>query len=60
MILGFGGDFTFVIYKTLGRRFAMSKMSKRKLLTIMYKNITNEEREGELKHDVQIFNEQVV
>ncbi len=35
-------------------------MSKKKLITIMYKSITNEEREGELKHDVYIFNEQVV
>jgi hypothetical protein len=38
----------------------MSKMSRKKLLTIMFKSITNEEREGESKHDVQIFNEQVV
>ncbi len=38
----------------------MFKMSRKKLFTIMYKNITNEEREGEFKHDVQIFNEQVV
>jgi hypothetical protein len=34
----------------------MFKMNIKKLLTIMYKSITNEEREGELKHDVQIFN----
>jgi hypothetical protein len=33
---------------------------QKKLFTIMYKSITNEEKEGELKHDVQIFNEQVV
>jgi hypothetical protein len=38
----------------------MSKMGKEKLLTTMFKSITSEESEVELKCDVQIFNQQVV
>ncbi len=35
-------------------------MGKEKPLTTMFKRITSEEREAKLKHDVQIFKEQVV
>jgi hypothetical protein len=38
----------------------MPKMGKEKLLTTMFKIITNEEREAKLKHDVKVLNEQVV
>ncbi len=37
----------------------MSKMGKERLLATTFKSITSEEREVELKFDVQIFNQQV-
>jgi hypothetical protein len=38
----------------------MSKMAKERLFTTTFKSITSEERDLELKRDVQIFNQQVV
>jgi len=38
----------------------MSKTGKERLFTTTFKSITSEEREVELKCDVQIFNQQVV
>jgi hypothetical protein len=58
-IEGFGGDFAFVIYKSFGQRFTMSKLGKERLLKTMFKNITSEEKEAKLRHDLQILYEQV-
>jgi hypothetical protein len=43
---GFGGDFTFVIYKAFGKGLQYVQNGKKRLLTTLFKTITSKEREA--------------